>query len=161
MLKFRFKLDCEKEKVTESELYLFYKCRLQDFKRYLYNNLGSCKLSGINRELTALLVSQELVKPSKIDPETTFTFRVLNYAIQNLKLFRESSGAFYYGFEPNLPNPFCNGLTFDHLLRIIEFGYERIKPLKLFRHSFMQLEESAMKLFNIQYGWRKELKDKQ
>lgn len=158
MLKFRFPLSTDKDKVTEQELLIFYRCRLLDFKRYLYNNLSNAKLSGINRELLNLLDNQGLINKSKISSESTFTYRILNYAIQHLKLFRESSGVFYYSFEPKLLNPFCTGLTFDHLLRLIEFGHERIKPLKLFRHSFMQLEEDALKLFNTQYGWRKELK---
>ena len=156
-MKFRFNIDFISYKVTDIEIFGFYKARLFDFKQQLLFNLSQSKLSGINREL--LNMSDELRIVSRFDSDSNFTYKVMNYAIRNLKVLRDGSGEYYIGFESKLNNPYCNNITFDQLFRIIEFGHEKIKPLKLFRHSFIQLHDRALKLFDKQYRWRKGLKD--
>ena len=154
MLKLRFDIDFVSYKVKDIETYGFYKARLNDYKNYLLFNLSQSKLSGINREL--LLMSESLSIVSKFGSDSNLTYKIMNYAIRSLKVLTDGSGEYYIGFEPTIKNPFCTNLTFDHLFRIIEFGHERIKPLKLFRHSFIQLQDRALNLFNKQFGWRKE-----
>lgn len=153
-MKFRFNIDFVSYKATDIEIFGFYRARLFDFKQQLLFNLSQSKLSGINRELLA--ISDMLHIISRFSSDSNFTYKVMNYTIQSLKVIRDNSGEYYLGFDSRLSNPFCTGITFDQLFRIIEFGHERVKPLKLFRHSFIQLQDRAQKLFEKQYGWRKE-----
>lgn len=154
MLKFRFNIDFVSYKVKDIEIYGFYKARLIDFKALLQFNLSQSKLQGINREL--LNLRDELTISSKFSSDSNLAYKVMIYTIRNLKVLVDNSGTYYWGFESTLRNPFCNNLTFDQLFRIIEFGHEKIKPLKLFRHSFIQFHDKAINLFDKQYGWRKE-----
>ena len=153
MLKLRFDIDFVAYKVKDIEIYSFYQARLNDYKNYLLFNLSQAKLSGINREL--LLLSDSLTIEPRFSSDSNLTYKIMNYAIRSLKVLTDSSGEYYIGFEPKLRNPFCSNLTFDHLFRIIEFGHEHVKPLKLFRHSFIQLHDRAINLFDKQFGWRR------
>ena len=155
-MKFRFNIDFVKYHVTDIEIYSFYKARLGDFRQYLYMNLSQSKLSGINREL--LQLSEDLSIASRFSSDLNLVYKIMIYAIRNLDVFKDGSGEYYIGLKPTLSNPFCQNLSFDHLLRLIEFGHEKLKPLKLFRHSFIQFEPRAITLFDKQYGWRKESK---
>jgi hypothetical protein len=154
IMKFRFNIDFVSYKASDIEVYSFYKARLGDFKQLLRFNLSQSKLSGINREVLDL--AESLFISSRFSSNSNFVYQVMNYAINSLQVIKDHSGEYYIGFDARLRNPFCDNLTFDHLFRIIEFGHEKIKPLKLFRHSFIQLHDKAVKLFNKQYGWRKE-----
>lgn len=156
-MKFRFNIDFVSYKVRDIDIYGFYKARLSDFKQLLFFNLSQAKLSGITREL--LDMSQALSISSRFSSNSNFTYQVMTYAINHLKVLKTGSGEYYYGFDSRLHNPFCTNITFDQLFRIIEFGHEKVKPLKLFRHSFIQFQDRAIKLFALQYGWRKEQKD--
>ena len=155
-MKFRFNINFVKYHVTDIEIYSFYKARLGDFRQYLYMNLSQSKLFGINREL--LQLSEDLSIDSRFSSDLNLVYKIMIYAIRSLDVLKDGSGEYYIGLRSTLNNPFCQNLSFDHLLRLIEFGYEKLKPLKLFRHSFIQFEPRAIALFDKQYGWRKESK---
>ena len=76
---------------------------------------------------------------------------IILYALNNLYVYRDITGRVEYRIKP-IKNVFARNITFDQLFRILEFGNENIKPLRIFNDAMVKALPSIRRIYNMAYN---------
>lgn len=112
--------------ISQNDVYKLYYSSLPIIKRnikYLANKRSNTSISS------KLLKSKNIMFN---DVNNEFLYRdIILFAINNLYIYKDITGHVEYRLRPS-KNIFAKNITFDQLLRLLEYGNERIIPTNIF-----------------------------
>ena len=132
--------------VSNDTIYQFYYACLPRIKRnikYFANKYNSNEINS------------RLLKSNNITfnyTATQFLYRdIILYALNNLYVYRDITGHIEYRVKP-VRNIFAKNITFDQLLRLIEFGNENLKSLRIFNCAIVKSLPNILRVYNTAYN---------
>ena len=131
--------------IPPKKIYQLYYSSLPKLKRNIKFFANKYNQPDINERL----LKSKTIMFRDVNKETLYRDIIL-YALNNLYIYRDITGCVEYRLRP-VKNVFAKNITFDQLFRIIEFGNEYVKPLRIFNDAMNKSLPDINRVYNLVY----------
>ena len=131
--------------IPPKKIYQLYYSSLPKLKRNIKFFANKYNQSDVNERL----LKSKTIMFRDVNKETLYRDIIL-YALNNLYIYRDITGCVEYRLRP-VKNVFAKNITFDQLFRIIEFGNEHVKPLRIFNDAMNKSLPDINRVYNLVY----------
>lgn len=135
-----------KSSLTPNDIYRIYYTSLPKFISSIKYFANKCDSHTVNDKLL------NLKNVSFIYDDKDHLFRDIILSIINqLYVYQDVYGCTEYRINPKYKNKFTSDLTFDQLVRLLEFGNESIKPLMILHSALSKTVPSIKETYKLIY----------
>lgn len=133
---------------TPSRLVIkFYRFILPKYKKAILRRLTKHN----DKLLSSKLIQSRLIELKPNITEQKLFSKIIKYAVNHLTIVGNRSSEIRFGFSPRAHNIFTEKLTFDQLIRLLEFGGTNIKATNIFNNSMLDILDDAEAAYKITF----------